>query len=227
MPHLTYLGGTTFLVEHHDTRIVIDPSFRGNPARLPCPDRINWFVTPHLTSAGADELRELARGHGAGVITTHAIAAYLRYRGSQGVDAIGRGAERVYPWGRISFTHAGYGVAFKDDEGFRTLGDSVGCIIEMGGAALFYAGLASLHLDLTLLGEFRNLEVGIFPIGGVDCMNVMEALRAVEFVRPRRAVPMYFQPPGQPPVDPQLFLTGMVGSKSTAKLLAPGESMEY
>jgi L-ascorbate metabolism protein UlaG (beta-lactamase superfamily) len=65
----------------------------------------------------------------------------------------------------------------------------LGFVVEMGGVRLYYAGDTDLTEEMKGL---NNIEVALVPVGGTYTMDAEEAARAVEAIRPKRAIPYHW-----------------------------------
>jgi L-ascorbate metabolism protein UlaG (beta-lactamase superfamily) len=68
-------------------------------------------------------------------------------------------------------------------------------------------------------------EVGLLPIGDRYTMGIEQAVKAVEFIKPKYVIPMHF---GTFPIiqtDPEEF-AAKVGDMAQVKVLKPGENFE-
>ncbi|MDD3106236.1 MAG: MBL fold metallo-hydrolase [Bacilli bacterium] len=71
---------------------------------------------------------------------------------------------------------------------FHHKGDFNGYIIEIKGKRIYFAGDTDIIDEMK---EFGNLDVGLLPIGGTYVMDLEEAVRATQIMKPRVVIPMH------------------------------------
>ncbi len=79
--------------------------------------------------------------------------------------------------------------AYNVGKNFHTKANNwVGYIVRMGGISVYHAG------DTDVIPEMDGLsvDVALLPVGGTYTMDWSEALRAVEMIKPKVAVPMHY-----------------------------------
>jgi len=56
---------------------------------------------------------------------------------------------------------------------------------------LYHAGDTGLTMEMKLL-EHEKVDLAMLPIGGNYVMDIDDAVRAVEFIKPRKVIPMHY-----------------------------------
>ena len=225
---LTYLGHSAFCIEASQATILIDPFLSGNPKASAKPDAFNPEYI-FLTHGHADHLGDapaISKRTGATVVTTFELANYL---GAQGLNTL---PANHGGWLKLPFGHAKFTVAFHSssliEEGGRPLylGEPAGLILGLEGKYLYHAGDTALFSDMRLIGEDVPLDLAMVPIGDHFTMGPKDAAKAIEFLRPKRAVPMHYGT--FPPLvgDPKEFKRLASGSATEILILDPGQSLE-
>lgn len=64
-------------------------------------------------------------------------------------------------------------------------------LIEIDGKKIYHAGDTGLTMDMKLL-EDEHIDLAFLPIGGNFTMDVKDAARACEFIKPDRVVPIHY-----------------------------------
>ncbi|MCD0157272.1 metal-dependent hydrolase [Deinococcus sp. 14RED07] len=221
--NIQFIGHSTFLLEHGDTRLLIDPFIQGNPqATVTLQDALNWNVTAILiTHAHGDhwgDTLEFTRT-GTPLIATAEIAAYAQQRGAAHATGMNIGGTYRADWGNVTLTPAWHSSSFPDG---TYGGMPTGLIVELGGQRVYHAGDTNLFGDMTLIGD-RGLDAALLPIGDHYTMGPEEAARTLDLLRPRVAIPMHYGT--FPPLtgDPAVFQREGQARGVDVRILAPGE----
>lgn len=61
-----------------------------------------------------------------------------------------------------------------------------------GGPTIYYTGDRDVFMDMKLIAEFFKVDLMMACIGGHFTMDPVRAAQAVEWVNPKRVVPMHF-----------------------------------
>jgi L-ascorbate metabolism protein UlaG (beta-lactamase superfamily) len=78
---------------------------------------------------------------------------------------------------------------------------------------------------MQLIGQMNPLEVALLPIGDNFTMGPEDAVKAVEFLKPKTVVPMHYSTWDIIKQDPKSFASRVKGSKVV--ILEPGKSLEF
>jgi L-ascorbate metabolism protein UlaG (beta-lactamase superfamily) len=79
---------------------------------------------------------------------------------------------------------------------------------------------------MRLIGEDVPLELAMLPIGDHFTMGPEDAAKAIEFLRPKRAVPIHYGTFAPLVGDPNEFKRLASGSGTEILILDPGQSLE-
>ena len=79
-------------------------------------------------------------------------------------------------------------------------------------------------MDMKLL-EIENIDVAMFPIGGNFTMDIEDAIRAVDFVKPKLAIPMHYDTFPVIKADPKEFAEKNITCQT--KIMEIGEIYEF
>ncbi len=223
---LIYLGHSVFMIEEGDFKAIIDPFLNGNPSSPLKPADITELTHIFVTHGHGDHIGdsvELAKNNNALVITNAEISGYLSEKGVK-THAMHIGGRYKFDFGTVKLTPALHGSAIPTENGPRDGGNPCGFIIEVNGKKIYHAGDTGLTMDMILL-EVEDVDVALIPIGGNYTMDITDALRAVEFVKPKLTIPMHY---GTFPVitaDPQEFKRR--NKLTDTVILNPGQVYEF
>ncbi len=228
VPKLTFLGHSCFLLEHGTTSCIFDPFITGNPlVEIKVADLHPSVIC--LTHAHADHLGDtipLAKANDALVVTTNDLGLYLETKGLK-VHRMHIGGAHVFEWGRVKLTIAHHGSSIVEGGVIKMMGDPCGMLVTLDDKTVYHAGDTGLFLDMQLIGEMNEIDVALLPIGDNYTMGVADAIRAVEFLKPKIAIPMHFSTFPIIENNPRRFLDGVVKLGRKAVILKSGESYAF
>ncbi|MGE5692983.1 MAG: metal-dependent hydrolase [Candidatus Zixiibacteriota bacterium] len=227
MAKLTWYGHAAFLLETGPYKILFDPFITGNPI---APVKLDELQATHIlvSHSHGDHLGDtvtIAKRTKATVIGPFELTE--GYCGSKGceVHPMHIGGSHVFPFGRVKLTIAHHGSGDQIDGKMLCLGNPCGFVVTVEGKNVYHAGDTGLFMDMQLIGQMHPLEVALLPIGDNFTMGPEDALKAVEFLKPKTVVPMHYSTWDIIKQDPQLFASKVKGSKVV--ILEPGKSLEF
>jgi L-ascorbate metabolism protein UlaG (beta-lactamase superfamily) len=225
MPSLTWLGHACFLIEHGGARIIIDPFLTGNPRAALASADVPALDAVLLTHGHGDHIGDaipLAQRDKATLVAPYELARFCTEQGAPNVHPMSIGGGHDFPFGHVKLVTAVHGGTVEGDEAGRFTTHPCGFVVTMGGVRIYHAGDTALTMEMRLL-EGR-VDVMCLPIGDNYTMGPEDAARAVEFVKPKVAVPMHYGTFPVIDVDPLRFVAA-VGKTAKVAVLQPGESL--
>lgn len=225
---LTYAGHSTFLIETARARLVIDPFFEENPSS---PFKVtdvacDYIVISHGHSDHCCDALALAQLTGATIVANHEIAEYFAHHGAK-THGLNPGGGHEFPFGRLALTPAIHSSSFDfvGQPPYAYAGVACGILLRADGRTLYHAGDTALFSDMKLIGD-AGLDAALLPIGDNYTMGPDDALRALDLLRPRLAVPMHFNT--WPPIaqDAAAFARRAAAQGREVHVLAPGAQLE-
>lgn len=227
MAIIKYLGHSAFEIvltglDGAEKTILIDPWIENPNSPVKVSDyknkKIDYVFVTHDHGDHLGNAIEIAKATGAKIVGIFEIALYAQEQGVKAVD------------GNI-------GGRLKIDDLFVVLtpayhsssrGAPTGIVVGGRDVTIYHAGDTGLFMEMALIGELYQPDVALLPIGGHYTMGVKEAVKAVQLIRPRIAVPMHYNT--FPPIraDPMEFKK-LVESMTPTKVvvLKPGETLAY
>ena len=94
----------------------------------------------------------------------------------------------------------------------------------MDGIRVYHAGDTALFSEMSLIGERYRPTVLLLPIDGRYNMDVIDAVRAVELIKPSLAIPFHYNTWPSVAADPWEFKRLAEGI-SPVTVLSPGEEI--
>ena len=188
---IQYLGHSAFYVETSVMKALIDP-FITEEIRQPN-FREEEITHIFLTHGHGDHLGstiDIAKKSGATVICNHEMGIYLKKQGIN-CHTMHIGGRVTLDFATIKMTPALHGSGIETEEGIIYGGNPCGFVIESGNKKLYHAGDTGLTLDMQLLAV-EEIDLALIPIGGNFTMDITDAVRAVDFIKPKKVIPMHY-----------------------------------
>ena len=225
MPTAGFLGQSCITIQDGDHKIIIDPFLTGNPLAGAKQEDIecSHVLWTHGHGDHFGDTIEIAKRNDATVIATYELASFC---GSKGLKShqMHIGGAHDFDFGRVKLTIAHHGGGFGENAEIYT-GPPVGFLITMGGKTVYNAGDTGLFYDMKLIGEMNQIDLAFLPIGDNFTMGIDDAVKAVEFLKPKKVVPVHYNTFPLIEQDPQEF----AGKVNTAEVVVmnPGDSIEF
>ncbi len=224
MATIKYLSHSAFLLDDGLHRILIDPFISGNPnAPVKVKDiSVDYIVLTHAHGDHLGDAIEIAKKCKAMIIAVNELAKYIASFSVKSHN-MHIGGSYEFPFGRLKFTIAHHGSSSPDG---KYMGEPAGVIITLTGKNIYHAGDTGLFYDMKLIGEMNEIDVFLCPIGDNYTMGIDDAVKAVEFVNPKLAIPIHYNTFPIIQCDPQEFVDKVIATGRNAKVMEFGEALE-
>ncbi|EOC99279.1 metal-dependent hydrolase [Caldisalinibacter kiritimatiensis] len=174
-----------------------------------------------MASSSRDTV-DIAKNNNATVICNFEIGQYLTDKGLS-VHTMHIGGRTSFEFGKVKMTPALHGSGIIEDNHLICGGNPCGFLIEIDGKKVYHAGDTGLTMDMKLL-EDENIDVALIPIGGNYTMDIIDAVKAVDFIKPKLVVPMHYNTFPIIEANPEEFKEKVKNSE--VKVMSIGESIE-
>jgi len=213
------------MIESGKYKIVIDPFLEGNPkASLKASDvKADYIIITHAHGDHFGDAIPIAKASGGTIISNFEIINYCNGQGANG-HPLHIGGGRDFPFGRVKLTPAWHGSSFPDGS---YGGTPAGVVLSLEGKNIYHTGDTGLFSDMRLIGEMTPIDIFLVNIGDNFTMGIDDAVKAVEFVKPKLTIPMHYKTFDVIDVDPQEFADKVKAKGFDVKVLGVGESLEF
>lgn len=227
MAIIKYLGHSAFDIvltglDGSEKHVLIDPWITNPLSPVKLNDysnvHVDYIVVTHDHSDHIGEAIELAKITKSKIVGVYEIALYAQEHGVEGIGGNIGGPLKIGDL-QIVLTPALH---------TSSRGAPVGVVISGKDTTIYHAGDTGLFRDMETIGELYSPDIALLPIGGHFTMDIKQAVRAVQLVKPRIVVPMHYNTFDAIKADPKEFKT-LVEKLTNAKvvILNPGEVLTY
>lgn len=205
-------------------KILIDPFLSGNPtAPVKAEDvKADYIILTHAHGDHIGDSFEIAKRCDSTFICVNELAEYCKSKGFNAHNMhIGGGYN--FDFGRVKFTIAHHGSLTPDNQ---YGGEPAGVLITADHKTVYHTGDTGLFFDMKLIGEMNPIDYMLLPIGDNFTMGITDAVKAVEFVSPKLAIPMHYNTFPVIEADPDQFKMQVEEKGFKSRVLKFGEEIE-
>jgi len=226
MIKITFIGHSCFFIDSGKFKLLIDPYIKGNPVARASDDqtRADYILITHGHGDHLGDAIEIAKKHKSEIISNYELCTYCDSQGVEKIHPMHIGGGKKLPFGSVKLTIAHHGSTLGNTGGYG--GNPAGFIIRIDNKIIYHAGDTGLFLDMKLIGELDKIDLALLPIGGNFTMDIPDAVKAVEFLKPRLAIPMHYNTFDLIACNPDEFVKGIMKFGVDGAILKPGESYQ-
>lgn len=222
---ITWHGHACVSIETNGTHLLIDPFFTGNPqAKVSADDvQADYILLTHGHGDHYGDTTEIAKRTGAIVVGNFEIYNYALAQGVEKAHPMHIGGGFNFRFGRVKMTIAHHGSSMPDGS---YGGNPAGLLLTLEDKVIYHAGDTALFSDMKLIGE-AGIDLAILPIGDNFTMGPDDALRAVDFLQPKKVFPIHYNTFPVIETDPQAWCDRVEeGTSVSAFVPVAGESFD-
>ncbi len=225
MTKVTYHGHSCFEIGSGEYNLIIDPFLNGNPMAKVKPEnvKVNYVLVSHGHGDHWGDTALVAGRNKATVITNYELSQYATRQGLTS-HPLHIGGSFKFPFGWVKLTIAHHGSTLENPNDYG--GNPAGLIVNIGGKTIYHAGDTGLFLDMQLIGEMHPLDLALLPIGDNFTMGPVDAAKAVDFLKPKKVVPMHYNTFDIIKQDPEKFADMLKGKPTECIIMKSGDSIE-
>lgn len=223
MPEVTFLGHSCVAIADGNHKLIIDPFLNDNPQATTKADdiKVKWVLVTHGHGDHVGDAIAIAKRNDATIIANNELAHLCGSLGAK-FHPMHIGGAHDFDFGRVKLTIAHHGGGYGPDASVYT-GPPVGFLVTIGGKIIYHPGDTGLFLDMKLIGEMNDIDLAFLPIGDNFTMGIEDAVKATEFLKPKKVVPFHYDTWDIIHCDPCEFRDKVKGPEVV--LLKPGESL--
>lgn len=204
-----YYGHSTFSLKNARYRLLFDPFFSCNPMAdikadvIPC----NHLLVSHGHGDHMIDAAAIAERTKAVVIGTPEVLEACKATNAHSMN-IGGSAELDF--GSVYMTQAVHSSGLPG-------GLACGFVVQIADKTVYYSGDTALFSDMKLISERFDIDLAVLPIGGNYTMDIYDAAKAVEWLKPKHVIPVHYNTWPVIQADPEKFKE-LVESKTDAQV---------
>lgn len=221
---LRYFSHSAFqITTDRGVKILIDPFLDDNPTS-PVKSKdveAEYIILTHGHGDHIGDAFKIAKRCNSTFICVNELANYCSEKGFNAHNMhIGGGYN--FDFGRVKFTIAHHGSKTPDNQ---YTGEPSGVILSIENKNIYHTGDTGLFYDMKLIGEMTPIDCMLLPIGDNFTMGITDAVKAVELVSPKLAIPMHYNTFPVIKADPNEFRKQVEAKGFKCRVLEYGEEI--
>lgn len=221
---ITYYGHSCFGVEVNGKNLLFDPFISPNPLAKQIDIskiKADYILVSHGHEDHVADLISIAKQTGAKVVCAFEIHSWLNQKGITNTLPMNIGGKAKLEFGNIKCVIAIHSSVLPDG---TYGGNPMGFIVESPEANFYFAGDTALTYDMKLIGDYRNIDFAILPIGDTFTMGVDNAIIAADFIKCKKIIGMHYDTFPPIKIDKTLSMQKFENAGKELNLLEIGET---
>ncbi len=222
---LKYFAHSAFQLTADNGKIIlIDPFLDNNPNSPVKSNDVNadYIILSHAHNDHLGDAFKIGKRCKSLFICVDELANYCISKGFNAHN-MHIGGSYNFDFGRVKFTIAHHGSQTPDGQ---YAGGPAGIIISTGEKNIYHTGDTGLFYDMKLIGEMNPIDYMLLPIGDNYTMGITDAVKAVELVNPKTAIPMHYNTFPVISADPNDFKKKVEALGKNCRVLKFGEEIQ-
>ncbi|MBA3901591.1 MAG: metal-dependent hydrolase [Bacteroidetes bacterium] len=189
---ITFYGHSCFGVEINGKHIVFDPFISPNPLAhkidintIPC----DYILISHGHEDHIADAISLAKRTGAMVVSNYEVITWLSKQGVENTHPMNTGGKWIFDFGKVKCVAAEHSSSMPDGS---YGGCAMGFLLETTEGDFYYAGDTALMYDMKLIGDYRQINFSMLPIGDNFTMSIENAIIASDFIKCNTVIGMHY-----------------------------------
>jgi len=223
---LFFYGHACFSLEKRNARVLIDPFFKGNPHLSTVPElKPSLILVTHAHYDHLGDAIEIAKREGSALLGQPELMDYCKSQGAENLVKLHYGGTVGFDFGSVKMVPAWHTSSIGEERLYG--GNPCGYIINFFDKTYYHAGDTCLFGDMMIIAESTPIDIALLPIGGRFTMGVVDAITAVNLLKPKIVIPMHYGTFDVHLKDPTEFKE-RAGSETEAKcvVMEPGTFYE-
>ena len=228
MGYVRWLGHAAFEIQLDGKLILVDP-WLTNPKSPVKPDeyrgKVDLIVVTHDHGDHLGDAVELLRlNPNAKLVAVYELANFVAEKLGRSEQTVGANVG-----GPVKLEGFDVKVILVPAVHSCERGTPTGVVLAGKEATIYHAGDTGLTADMQWVGELYKPDIALLPIGGHFTMDTVQAAKAVEWLKPKVAIPMHYDTFPVIAADPNEFkrLVEEKGLGTKVVILKPGEKYEF
>lgn len=220
---IKYFAHSAFQISTGKFKILIDPFLTGNPNATEKVENVaaDYIILTHAHGDHIGDAFSIAKRCNSTFICVNELANYCISKGFRAHN-MHIGGSHNFDFGKVKFTIAHHGSMTPDN---TYAGEPAGVLLTIEDKIIYHTGDTGLFYDMKLIGELNKVDLMLLPIGDNFTMGIDDAVKAVEFVNPKLAVPMHYNTFTIIEADPKKFKTLCDSKGFNTRILNYGEEI--